>query len=210
MQRSRVLRLYNVHSLLEFVIHNKFLIIFTLFFLTGIFIGVFTFGSSEPFISFAENNFALYISERTEQTFAKIMLDSFFENMLYLVVCFILGSSMLGTLFLPLFLAFKGFLYGQTAALMYSVYSLKGIAFHTLLILPVAVIFSVLLIFAARESMRFSVLLVRVSSGNNTAGDIAFDFKNFCIKYLIFSVIAFLCAVMDSLLSFKLINSFSL
>lgn len=209
MRRSRVLNFKNIHSIIEFAVYNKFLIILMLFFLSGIIAGVISFGNSELLDNFAADNFSMFIKGRTNCTFTKTMLNSFFECMLYLVVCFIFGSSMLGTVFLPTLISVKGFLYGQTAALLYSVYSLKGIAFHTLIILPVAVIFSVILIFFARDSMRFSVLIVRNVLGNNSA-DISLDFKSYSVKFFIYSLSSFFCAVIDSLLSFKLIESFKL
>lgn len=209
MRRSRVFNFRGLHKFLEFVVYNKMLIILSLFFLTGLIIGVFYYGNSKTVDAFIKENFSVFLNERASYKFAKILLDCFFGYMLYLVFGFVLGASMLGSIFLPLFLSFKGILYGLTAALLYSEYSLKGIAFYTLLILPSAVIFSVLLIFAVSESMRFSLLLVR-SSLVKSNNDLSFDFKNFCIKYLSFVLGVFLCALVDSFLSLKLINSFSL
>ena len=209
MRRSRVFNFRGLHKFLEFVVYNKMLIILSLFFLTGLIIGVFYYGSSNAIDSFIKENFSFFLNERESYKFAKILFDSFFGYMLYLVIGFILGASMLGSIFLPFILSFKGILYGLTAAMLYTEYSLKGIAFYTLLILPSAVIFSVLLIFATGESMRFSLLLVR-SSLIKSSNDLSFDFKSFCIKYLSFVLGVFVCALVDTFLSVKLINSFSL
>lgn len=210
MQRSRVLNLRSFRGVIEFVLNNKMLIILTLFLLIGIFSGVFTYGDSSELNGFAESNFSRILTERQHETFTKVMFDSFFESMLYIVACFIFGASMLGLVMLPLCLSLKGFLYGQTAALLYSVYSLKGIAFHTVLVLPVAVIFAVLLIFAGRESMRFSFLLTRAALPDTPPMNLSFDFKSYCLRYLGFCFGAFFCAVVDALLSSNLLNSFSL
>lgn len=210
MRRSKILDFKNFHCVTEFFIQNKLLIILALLLILGIFSGVFLHGDFSIADEYTKAYFLDFITGRSNTGLLKLIFDSFFEMMLFVAIGFIFGTSMLGSVILPICLLIKGYFYGSFSAYLYSLYSLKGIAFHTVLVLPIAVAFSVLLIFVIKASMRFSIMLTNSILSDNKSFDLPFKFKGYCLSFLGFSIGTFLIAVADGLLSHNLINILSL
>ncbi len=210
MKRSRVLNFKGFHSIIDFLLENKILIILSLFLFFGIFIGVFSYKKIPFFDELCKSELENFLTDRSNMTFFKIAVSSFFELMLWVVLLFIFGGSMFGIAILPFFVFLKGSLYGNTAAILYGEFALKGIAFHTVLVLPIAASFSLMLIFAARASMNFSFSVSAFVLRGSNLFDMPLAFREYCLKFLIFTVFVLLIAFADSLLSYNLLNIFSL
>lgn len=210
MRRSKILDLKGFHSVIELLAVNRLLIILSLFLLLGIILGVFLYGDFSVADEFTKSFFTDFLNERSNSGILKIILDSFFEMMLYIVIGFIFGASMPGSAVLPISILVKGYFCGSFSAHLYFEYSLKGIAFHTVLVLPIAVAFAVLLIFAIRASMRFSIMLTQSVLSDMQSVNLTLEFKGYCLKFLGFTIGTFIIAVADGLLSHNLINVFSL
>lgn len=210
MQYGRVLNLRGYRKVIGILKQNGILIISALFFAIGLCIGVFSFNKYPQSVTWTKNYISDFIVLRTGSSFLKVFVDSFFSSMLFLVFCFMSGTCMLGVLLTPLCLSVKGYLYGTVTAFLYSTYSLKGIAFHTVLIMPSAIVLVVALVLAAVESSRFSVVILRLSLPNTMPMNLSAEFKRLTFKYFVFTTIVMLSALVDALITCNFIAGFGL
>lgn len=210
MQRGTVLNLRGLKKVFEVFSANSRLIILTLFFAFGFLAAVFTFGKNEEIVLMANNYIEEFISSRANVGFFALLVHSFLNSMLFLVLCFICGSSMLGVILVPLLVFLKGFVYGAVTAVLYFEYSLKGIAFHAVVIMPPAILFIIALILAAMEAIRFSLFLARQTLPQSVPTSLSLVFKRFCFKFLIFSSIVLMSALLDAFISCNFLPTFNL
>lgn len=210
MRKGRVLSLKNFNQIIEFVVKNRVLLILSIFFITGFIISVFVSGKYDLFKNW---NIALlndFIDDRSDKTFLSIATKSFFNSMLFILLGFACGSSVLGSVFIPVIVLFKSFLFGGMAAILYADYSLKGIAFYTVLILPSAIIFVFGFLYAMCEAFNFSLMLTRLTLPQTMPINISFQFRTFSFKYLIVTFIIVFSALADALLCGNFLMVFNL
>ena len=148
-----------------------------------------------------------FVSLRSGESFLSVALSSFMGSALVLLVIFAAGTSMMGVVLVPFLAVLRGVFYGGVSALLYSEYAVKGIAFNAVLIVPSAFIFVVALLLAARESVRFSLLIAKMSLPGSPSVNLAFDFKNYCGRYLFIALIALASALTDAVLSCSFMDS---
>ena len=209
MRKGTVLSLKNL-KLTEFIFKNNILVLMALLFILGIAAGTFSFSALKPLQNYSAVFIERFVSDREGSAFFKILLDSFMHSMLMLMIIFTLGTSMLGVVLAPLSLTVRGVLYGGVTAMLYSEYGVKGIAFNAVLVLPSAIIFIIALLLAARESLRFSLVITKMSLPSTPSANLSFDFKNYCGRYLFISLIVLVSAVTDSLLSHSFMSGLKL
>ena len=210
MRKGTVVSLKSCNKIFNFLKLNRVLLILTLCFILGFLIGIFTADKYEAVNNFNSTVFENFIANRSDRSFWQIAVKSFFNSMLFILLEFACGTSALGVVFVPLCVGARGFLYGGTAALLYSEHLLKGIAFHTVLILPKAVIFIFGFLLAARESFDFSLMLARLTLPQTMPMNISFQFKSYCIKYIAVLIIIVFSAVIDAILCGNFLTVFSL
>ena len=210
MKKGRVLKLWHFGEMFEFFKKNNLLMILTLFFIGGFCFGIYFCSKETGLFDFSKRYIADYISNRTGYSFISVLFRSFFSSMLFIAVCFISGSSMLGIILVPFICSVKGLLLGTVAANLYIGNSLNGIAFYAVLILPSAVISVIAIILASKESIWFSLLLARLTFPSTSPKNLSFDFKNYCVKYLSISAICFASALLDGILSVNFLKSFNI
>ncbi len=209
MQKGTVLNLKNLR-LTEFFRENNILVILFLFMLAGITIGIFTESKFSLLSNYADTYIKSFISDRTDETFFSITSKAFMSSMLALLIVFAAGTSMLGVIIVPLTVTFRCLLYGAISAYLYSAFSVKGIAFNAVLIIPSVIIFVIALLLAARESVKFSLIIVRMFLPHVPAINLSFDFKNYCGRYIFITLIALLSALTDGVLSSSFLQKLTL
>jgi len=210
MQHGRVLNLRGYKNIITFLQSNYWLLISAVFFIVGLSIGVFTFGKYNLVIEWSKDYLIDFINFRNSNGFFKVLIDSFLSSMFFLVLVFICGTSIFGIGLVPVCVAFRGFLYGSVTAMLYSVYSLKGIAFHAVLLMPSAVFFIIAFIMASVESVRFSLVYSRLTLPNSMPVNLSMDFKRYCYRYILFCILILLSAAADAFISCNFLSKFSL
>lgn len=210
MKKGKVLNLSHCNEVFEFIKKNNVLMILTVLFLGGFCFGIYFCSEKQSFLEFSKSYLSDFIDNRTGHSFISVLFNSFYSSMLFAVLCFISGSSMLGIILVPFICSAKGLLLGIIAANLYISNSLSGIAFYAVMILPAAVLSVIALILASKESIRFSLLLARLTIPSTTPRNLSFDFKNYCVKYLSISAICFLSALFDTVLSVNFLKSFNI
>lgn len=209
MQIGRVLSLRKF-GITEFFQKNSFLIILTICFISGIFLGVFLLEDISALSDYPKEYIEEYILARTDRSFIKILFISVVEFWAVLFFTFFLGTSLFGVITVPFLLMLKGFLYGGIAAFLYSTYALKGVAFNAVVYVPSVIIFIIVLLIAARESIRFSLKLSSLTLNRTLPFSLSQNFKDYSIKYLIFAVVVIFSSLIDALISVGVLKFFSL
>lgn len=209
MQYSKVLNISFYSNIVNFILKNRLLIIFTLIFIFGFSLSVFQGDKYEFIKNCTESYFKNFISVRNNSTFLNVVSNSYFSAMFYIVLCVLSGGSIFGVLLVPLVVCFKGFIFGCFSAYLYSVYSFEGVAFHAVVILPSAIIFTITLIYCSIESVVLSLNLAKLTFKENISNSVFFNFKRFTYKLLIYNIFILLAAVLEALLTKGLIKNFS-
>ncbi|MBQ4118926.1 MAG: hypothetical protein IJD45_00880 [Clostridia bacterium] len=209
MQKGRVLSIKS-YGIFEFLKNNSFLLTVTLIFTIGFFVGIFTHNNLSFLKSYSNDYIAEYILLRTSESFGTIFINSMFAFLSALFIFFILGASLFGVVTVPSALFIKGLLQGSITAFLYSSYSLKGIAFNAVIIIPPTLIFLIILILASRESVRFSIKFSSLTLPKTLPINLSVDFKDYTIKYLILALSTVVCALIDAIVSSGLIKHFTL
>jgi len=210
MRKGRVLNFKIMNGLFSFLSKNKALLSATVFYIAGLFLGVFSYSKNSSIDNFNLRFLESFIEVRSDTSFLKIFIDSFFSAMTSISVFFVLGASMFGMIAIPFIIMYKGFSYGAVAALLYNTYALKGIAFNTVLILPSALLLSLILLWAFGESVNFSFILARLTFFDTEKTSINQSFKRYCLKYLSFVGFAVIVALSDALISYNFMEKFKL
>ena len=206
MRKGKVLSLKNL-KFTEFIAKNNILAVLVILITAGIAVGIFTESKLQVLSRFSASYVERFVALRSGESFLSVALSSFMSSALVLLALFAAGTSMLGVILVPFLAALRGVFYGGVSALLYSEYSVKGIAFNAVLIVPSAFVFVIALLLAARESMRFSLLIAKMSLPGAPSVNLSFDFKNYCGRYLFIALIALASALTDAVLSCSFLDS---
>ena len=209
MRKGKVLSLKNF-SFARFISRNNILSLFVVLIVAGVAVGIFTESKLKVLSNYSALYLERFISLRSGESFLSIALSSFMGSALVLLILFAAGTSILGVIFVPFLAVLRGVFYGGISALLYSEYAVKGIAFNAVLIIPSAFVFVIALLLASRESMRFSILIAKISLPGSASVNLSFDFKNYCGRYLFIVLIALASALTDAVLSCSFLDSLML
>ena len=208
MRSVGVLSLNRVKTV-NFFKENGALILLTSIFVFGILFGTIVYAKEDAVSSFAKSEFEKFLSIRKERSFFLIFFSSFLKLLLFFGAVFVSGTSVVGTVISPCVLLWYGFNFGILATYLYSVYSLKGIAFNAIILIPVGTIFSLNLIFACKSAINFSLILTKNFTPQGTNGSVFENFKIYCGKFLYYFLLTLLAAFTDSLVSAFFIKFFN-
>ena len=209
MRKGKVLSIKNF-KLTEFVTKNNILAVLVVLIVAGVSVGIFTESRIQVLSNYSTTYVERFIALRSGESFLSVALSSFMSSALVLLMLFAAGTSMLGVILVPFIAALIGLFYGGISALLYSEYSVKGIAFNAVLIVPSAFVFLIALLLAGRESMRFSLLMAKMTLPGSPSVNLAFDFKNYCGRYLFIAFILLASALTDAVLSCSFLDSLML
>ena len=209
MRKGTVLNLKYLHFF-DGLAKNKLMVLLFFAFIIGAVVGTATYSKSDNLISFSEAFLSDFLNDRIEQSFFNIFISSLFSGLLFLLALFLSGTSLLGIILSPLLIALRGFLYSNMAAYLYSEYSIKGVAFCAVIIIPVAVINCLAFFWAAKYSMSYSYVISYLTLPHSAPANLYEDFKNFCIKYSFLIIVVIFAALTDAVLSKSLIETFNL
>ncbi|MBE6777590.1 MAG: hypothetical protein E7542_05725 [Ruminococcaceae bacterium] len=208
MPRGRVIR-FRGFAIGEFIKKNYFLITVFLLFVIGIILGVFLFEKNSTLSDFAKNYMTDFIHSRTDVSFWGILFSSFLNSLAQLFLLFLLGASLFGVVTVPAAIIFKGFVQGLATAYLYSAFALKGVAFNAIVYIPITLVFIIILVVSAKESIRFSLKISSLMLSKTMPLNLSFEFKDYCVKFLSFCAFTLLSAIIDAVIAATLITNFS-
>ena len=210
MNKGKVLSFRNCNNFLRIISDNSFLIIFTVIFVLGLIFGVIFCGKYDFLSNYFNEFLNEFIAYRESNTVLKVTVKSFFTFLLVFCFTFSFGASLSGIFFIPLFLFLNGYAFGMISSMLYSQYSLKGVAFHTVILLPSAIIFVIAHIFSCIESVKFSLTVAKLTLPSTMPQNLSLYFRDYCIKYILYIFLTFISALADALISVNFIKNFSL
>ena len=210
MQIGKVIDLKYFNKFYSVIRTNLVPIIFCLMFLFGFGFGITSTVKSQSFFDFSKRLFDDYTFLRLNSEFLKITCNSFLLSFTYIVLLFISGASVLGIAVLPFAVFYKGITYGAIMAYLYNEFSLKGIAFNSVMILPAATVFVTAMILSACESFSFSLKLAKITMPKTSPTNLFFDFKSYCKRYFAYLFLVLFSGIIDGFVSTYFSVNFSL
>lgn len=186
------------NSLKSFWEDNRRLLFFLLLLLAGVLGGVLVFTLSHSLLS-EELTVMLQVQavEGGIKGGISQLFSSCFSTVCMLGLLFLAGLSACGaplTLLVPVFF---GLGLGMTQAYYYGVGG-SGMAFVALLVIPHSLVAGAALLMGCAESMRMSFLLAGQLLPNSAhCGGLWQDFRLYCVRFLLFTGLAFAAGVLD-------------
>jgi len=208
MQKGRVLSLRRF-GIGDFLKQNSFLIILSFCFIVGVLLGTFFFKDIKFLSEYPKNFINNYISLRSDKSFIYILFSSALSFWSVLFLTFLFGCGFFGVVAVPCIVILQGFFNGGITAYLYFEFALKGIAFNAVVYVPSILVFTIVLIVASRESIRFSLKLSGLTLNKTMPFDLSENFKDFGIKYIIFAIVTFLSSLIDAGISATVMKYFT-
>jgi len=197
----------NKTSILETINQNNSLIFMVFCFLLGFLVGVLIFKAQNTSAGYYSNEFNRLYKE-LNSGFLLASFNSFLSQLPYAAAIFLSGTCMVGAILVPAVVAIRGAAYGMIMAYTYFTYSLMGIVFCLLIIIPSAVIAAISIILASREALGFSLSLARLAFPETKKPRIEQDFKLYCMRQLFVLIFFVTSALVQSLMSVSFISFF--
>ena len=184
-------------KLLDYVTYNKIIIFIFAFFVFGILIGSLVLIKNVSFYNNVKIIFEKILQKHLSDALLNKIIFCFLNYFIVLIVYYIFGTTMLGVALVPFTALWQGIFIGAIIAYVYSLYGLTGIAFNAIILIPPMAIFTVCCFFAAKYSINFSICIARLTLPKYSNVNLNIAFKNYCQKYIIFILIAILCAFVE-------------
>lgn len=138
------------------------------------------------------------LQSRNNTTFFAFLASSFFRFLPFLAAMLVFGTSIVGSAIIPAINVLYGFLNGALISAAYSEYSIGGIGFSALVLVPALVFKAYVLVLAGRESVCFSRRVLSNALPHGTAFNISADFKTYLQRYLFLIVFSVAASLVDS------------
>lgn len=133
--------------------------------------------------------------------FSYILLNSLITYGFPLILLYCFGLFAYG--YVPCFLLMfvQGITHGIVCGYTYTTYGLRGVAFVLLIVMPSALLITVIYLIGSKTSFQFSALLSKIFFCDTVLVQPSVHFKRYHYKYLILTAFAIVAALTDSLLS---------
>lgn len=194
--KGKVISLKSVKNI-NFFSKNKHLLLICCVFLIGVFSSILLYKSFSLPWQVVFNR--LYLL-RGKLSFLKSCALSFGLSATVIAVIFIFGTSMMGQGIIPCINYLIGYFMGSVSAYLYTTYSLKGVAFNLLLIIPSGFIFILLSFFAAKSAMEYSINLSKLATKKAPVPGGIIQFKNYARLFLILIIISAVSSIIETLI----------
>ena len=179
-------------------------------YIIGILIGVIMFLRNDALSAFAADAFESFNSKRIDSTFIKVYFNALLSWLPFLAAVFVCGISITGVAITPIVISFCGFLYGLITAHLYSSFSLNGILYVLIIMIPPALIGNFCLFFAGKHAFGFSLLLTRQVMPEPRAGNLFSRLTRYCKQFVFLLLIAAFSALLEAVLSVSFIDKISI
>lgn len=209
MRKTKIVNLRSF-NLISYLSKNRLTFFLSLMFITGVALGTLLYAKSSGVQILAGRIFAAYFSCKTGSSFILSVLKWFLVLFAVTALFFISGASMMGIVTIPLCLSAVGFAIGNFSAYVYSLYSIRGVAYNAVIFIPSVLIFIIALIVICKYTLAFSYTIVKLTYNKTTAKNLSADFKVYCGKYLILTVVSLASAVLDATLNNLFLKFFEL
>ncbi len=147
-----------------------------------------------------------YILHRSTQAIIQTVWTSFLSNALLMAVLFFCGFCTISAPIVYFVPFFRGLGYGFALGSLFYAYGLSAIHYVLVLQVPQMMISSIILLLSSSLALQQSKKLIGGLRGEKSP----LQQQTFCVKFLIFISLLFLCAVLDGLLFYLFGGVFAL
>ncbi len=113
-------------------------------------------GASSVFLEKLSFLFHASVVKRSDNALGAVFIGSFASSFLFALSFLVCGMSVLGMVFIPCLVLFRGFGMGMVAGYLYFFYGWQGFFYYFLTILPGSFLCAAALLFAAQEAAKLS------------------------------------------------------
>lgn len=169
--------------------------------LLGTLIGTITFSAmpdNQVFNSDILNNG--FMKHTTSMSVFEAFLSSFKNTAVFIAMLFLFGLCAVSQPAEVFILFYRGMALGISISSTYYAYGFKGLPMALLMILPHAVLSSVILILAVRESVKLSNIFAGFAFSDKKNNEFNPQVKLYFIKYVVLLVLLVLSSLLDSVL----------
>ena len=158
-------------------------------FICGLILGVLTIKDDNTELNNVLKSFFVnYLSEKSVKTILECFLETFVLILIIPLFCFIAGLCAVGG---PIIIAIPtliGIVVGMATGILYSQYTLQGLGYSALIIMPSAAIVIGTLLKCCNESINMSLEIIYMISGGNHGNTRTNVLKEYCLRYLVLCV----------------------
>lgn len=185
-------------------------VFFALCFFVGIVFGSrFVSTASADFLKKIDFLFLTNLQSRLELSAFEIFSASFASDFIFILLAFLSGLSAWGIFSLSFLCAFKGIGVGISSMYLYSQYSITGIGFYILVVLPGTVLFFFAFICALREAFTQSLALFRILFSSETNLSMSRYTKTYLFRNGVVVVFTMFSSVINMILWVLFANMFN-
>lgn len=186
---------------------NRLMILMLVLFILGFMVSSITFSNSKAAL-FSGKLYEIYISDRVNQGFFQVLFSVLFKYVAVCLLLFIFGASIAGVVFAPVLCCSLGLFYGLIASYTYTEFTLKGIAFNAIILMPAALMFILCILLSAKAAFSFSAIILKLTLPKSRPFNISAEFKIYCGKAILFVLLSFIAAITDSAVSVSFLKYF--
>lgn len=200
----------NTQNLITVIKQNKLVSLFIFFLLIGMIFGALSAkNASDSVIESLDFLFASNFKNRDSQPMLTTFIVSLNSLFIFVFLIFLLGLCMFGIVVIPASLFFRGFGLGITAGFLYSMYGVKGILFHLIVILPGVFLSSIAIVIEAKEATIFCSRLISKTLPKSSPEKLWPHFRSYLTKTGYIFIIITICAAIDMIFNSIFAHLFS-
>lgn len=192
----------------RFKIDNKILLVSLTMILAIVIGSIISIRYRNFFCNEINNKFISFYTDNTDQSFFQNFLSIIYENFVFVFLCLLSGTSIIGFIPVALLVFFKTIGLSVLTSYIFYSYLLKGLEFYFLIIYPGKILLIFTILFVASSSLRLTENIYKVVDKNENA-DIN---KAIILKQMLLSILLVLIsALIDTILfeSFSVLFNFS-
>ena len=208
MQKGTVINLGQFNNAIAFLRKNWCILLLTFAFIIGLVFGSVIIKHNPTVLKWAESYTDNYLSLRNNGSFWQIFFSSFMLSFCFLLINSVMGTSVIGVTAIPIIIGFRGAVLGVLMSNVYVKYALKGIVINALAIVPTSVISVLFIIISAKEAIRLSVAVIKITLPNSPPRNLSPVLSYFLKRTAVLLIPIILSAVVDAWSSDKAMSIF--
>ena len=210
MRKGTVINLGQFNNAIVFLRKNWCVLLLTFAFIIGLVFGSVIIKHNPTILKCAESYTDNYLDLRNKGSFWQIFFNSFMVSFCFLITNSVLGTSVIGVTAIPLFIWLRGAILGILMSNIYAEYALEGIVINALAIVPTSVISILFIIISAREAIRLSATVIKITLPNSPPRNLSPAFSAFLKRTVVLLIPIILSSVVDAWISTKAMTFFEL
>ncbi len=206
--KTKTLNFHHLNKKIKPITSDWLIYLLILLFFAGLVTGVILIKNNEAeILNRIVNTYIGFTDLSKTNTSAALFFKLFLVTSFVLLLTYFTGLCAVGIPFVCVIPIIEGILSGIVSGYFYNNYMLKGLGYCTLILYPPAIVFTISVIFACRNSILMSHNMLNLLSMRRSQPQESF--KNYTFKFLILILIGGLSSLLFTVLSNLFIRIFS-